>query len=417
MSTATPDARPKVLLIAPYFDRLTPGESWSTYQWVERICRGTTATVLTTHKPGWDASKSPIQARETVNWRDIKLTKKLARLDHELKPGYLLFYLRCRKWIKKHLKAGEKFDLVHQINPLGMRYPCPAAGLGQKLILGPHAGSLQNPPGFAAASTDKTWFRKLRNLDAFRFRRDPWLRRGFAEASLVLGVAPYVKEILCDIPLKDFAVEGETGVEELLPVPPRSSDPTQPLRLLYVGRIIRTKGLIDAIRALGQIASTVPFTMDILGDGDMRTECEQVSRQLGLDNKITFRGRIPREQVTDFYRKADLFVFPSFREPSGNVVFEALGCGLPVLTTSSGGPGYVVDETCGIQVPAGNPEQLTAALAQAIRRTHENRQLLAAWSAGALKRMEALAYWPNKAARLLGNYNKVAVGSACTNKL
>ncbi len=414
MSTATPDARPKVLLIAPYFDRLTPGESWSTYQWVERICRGTTATVLTTHKPGWDASKSPIQARETVNWRDIKLPKKLARLDHELKPGYLLFYLRCRKWIKKRLKAGERFDLVHQINPLGMRYPCPAAGLGLKLVLGPHAGSLPNPAGFAAASTDKAWFRKLRNLDAFRFRRDPWLRRGFAEASLVLGVAPYVKEILADIPLKHFAVEGETGVEELIPVPPRASDPGQPLRLLYVGRIIRTKGLIDAIRALGQIATSVPFTLDVLGDGDMRAECEQEATQLGLHHQIRFHGRIPREQVTDFYRKADLFVFPSFREPSGNVVFEALGCGLPVLATTSGGPGYVVDETCGITVNASSPETLTREIADALTRINHDRATLARWSAGALKRMEHLAFWPNKAARLLDAYKKVSVSPKTT---
>jgi len=406
MNTADP-ARLKVLLIAPYFDKLTPGESWSTYQWVERICRATDATVLTTHKPGWDASKSSIHAREFVNWEDVKLPQKLARLDFELKPGYVLFYLRCRRWIKKRLKAGEKFDLVHQINPLGMRYPSPAAGLGLKLILGPHAGSLPNPAGFTASSTDKTWFRKLRNLDAFRFRHDPWLRRGFAEASLVLGVAPYVRELLSDIPLKDFAIEGETGVEEIVPVPPRTSDPTQPLRLLYVGRIIRTKGLIDAIRALAKISQTVPFTFEVLGDGDMRAECEQESKRLGLENKITFRGRIPRHQVTEFYKTADLFVFPSFREPSGNVVFEALGCGLPVLTTTSGGPGYVVDESCGLRVPTNNPEAFVDEIARAIEQVHQNRLLLARWSEGAQKRMVSLAHWPNKAARLIAHYQDV----------
>lgn len=398
----------KVLLIAPFFDKGTPGESWSTYQWVERICRATTATVLTTHKPGWDAGRSPVSAHEFVNWTDFKLPKKLQRLDHELKPGYVLFYLRCRRWIKARLRKGEKFDLVHQISPLALRYPSPAAGLGLKVILGPLAGSLPNPPGFDAAATDRAWFRRLRNLDAFRFKHDPLVRKNFREARLVLGVAPYVRELLSDIPLRNFAVEGETGVEQIHFPAARERDPEAPLRLLYVGRIIRTKGLIDAIRALGTLRGRIAATFDILGDGDMRAECEEEVRKLGMTETITFWGRVPRDQVSEFYRKADLFVFPSFREPSGNVVFEALGSGLPVLTTNLGGPGHVVDDTCGIKVGAETPERFVANIAAALERVAQHRELLKTWSLGAVKRMEELAYWDRKVARVLGQYEFVA---------
>jgi glycosyltransferase involved in cell wall biosynthesis len=398
----------KVLLIAPYFDKNTPGESWSTYQWVARISQATSATVLTTHKSGWDPAKSPIGADTLVNWDEMRLPKKLARLDHELKPGYVLFYLRCRKWIKARLAEGARFDLVHQINPLAMRYPCPAAGLGLKVILGPYAGSLPNPPGFDVAATDKSWFRRLRSLDTFRFRHDPWMRRSLSEARLVLGVAPYVRELLADVPLKDFAIEGETGVENVNDALPRQSDPGSPLRLLYVGRVIRTKGLIDAIRALGKIAHKVSFTLDVLGDGDMRAECEAEAKARGLDGQVHFWGRVSREQVSEFYRKADLFVFPSFREPSGNVVFEALGNGLPVLTTTLGGPGYVVDETCGIRVNAENPERFVDNIAAALERVNQERHLLAAWSAGAAKRMNQLAHWERKTDRVLAHYFKIA---------
>ena len=55
--------------------------------------------------------------------------------------------------------------------------------------------------------------------------------------------------------------------------------------------------------------------------------------------------------IDDFYRAADVFVFPSYREPGGNVVFEAMSFGLPLVVGDRGGPGSAVDERSGIRVP------------------------------------------------------------------
>ena len=140
----------------------------------------------------------------------------------------------------------------------------------------------------------------------------------------------------------------------------------------------------------------------------MRAECEQESRRLGLETKIKFWGRVARDNVYEFYKNADLFLFPSFREPSGNVVFEALGCGLPVLTTTLGGPGYVVDETCGVRVEAQNPESFVKNIAEAIVRINQDRSLLSTWSTGAQKRMESIALWSDKAERLMEHYRSVS---------
>ena len=78
------------------------------------------------------------------------------------------------------------------------------------------------------------------------------------------------------------------------------------------------------------------------------------------------------------------------------MVFEALRHGLPVITTAHGGPGFVVDETCGIKVPANSPAQLSAGLAEAVTRLANDQRLHERLRAGARRRVETIGLWPSK---------------------
>lgn len=386
----------RILLIAPYYDKNVAGESWSTYKWVQGISQNHDVTVLTTHKKGWDPAKSPTEANEVVNWTFRALPSSLGRLERELKPSYACFYFRARRWIKQALKRGQTFDLVHQINPLALRYPCPARGLGLKYIMGPLAGSLQTPEGFRSEAADKQWYRKLRNLDSLRIKHDPWLRQSYAEAELILGVAPYVEEILRPAGIKRFEIASETGVESVNGTPKQAPGPDEPLRLLYVGRIIRTKGVIDAVRAVAIASKTCHIRFDIVGDGDMLPACKQEAQNLGVSHIIHFHGRVPRDQVDSWYQQAHVFLFPSFREPSGNVVFEAMSHGLPVIASATGGPGYVVTKDCGFTIPPNTLAGYPAAIGKAIQALDAEREKITAYSQQAAKRISKLALWSRK---------------------
>src|SRR5205814_3104552 len=92
-------------------------------------------------------------------------------------------------------------------------------------------------------------------------------------------------------------------------------------------------------------------------------------------DKVAFHGRKPRDEVEHFYKAADIFVFPSYREPGGNVVFEAMGWGLPLVVSDRGGPGAAVDETCGIRIQPISPEQFAVEIASAIRHLVRDRDL------------------------------------------
>ncbi len=394
-----------VLLIAPDFDQTIVGESWCTYKWVQGISERCEATVLTTHGRGWSRGESPVRAREVVNWEHRKLRGRMARFGYELKPHYIQFYGRARGWMKDQLRRGWTFDLVHQINPVALRYPSPAARLGVRYITGPHAGSLPTPPGFQAESSDRQWYRKLRALDRWRLDHDPWLRTSFAGAACVIGVAPYVGELLR---VRRFEVMAETGAEEVVTSPKQAPPSNRPLRLLFVGRVIRTKGVMDAIRAVALAAQRVWITFDVVGVGDSRETCEAEARRLGISDIVTFHGRLPREQVYECYRKCDVFLFPSFREPSGTVVFEALGFGCPIITATTGGPGHVVNHECGITVEPQTPEQYARGLADAIVRLASDGALVASMSVGALRRVEDVASWQRRLDRLMALYREVA---------
>ncbi len=113
-----------------------------------------------------------------------------------MQPGYVPFYIRARRWLRKRLAEGEQFDVAHQVVPVAMRYPSPAAGLGIPLLIGPVGGSLESPPAFADEEGATPWWQRLRALDAWRIRRDPLLRRTYESAACVIGVAPYVQEFL-----------------------------------------------------------------------------------------------------------------------------------------------------------------------------------------------------------------------------
>ena len=396
-----------VLILAPGCDCSDVGESWSCCQWVRGLAEHCEVTLLTLQRPGRTPVAGQLPGVHVVAWNDIHWRGRLERFSSMLKPGYFRFYLQARRWIRNALKQGRRFDVMHQLGPLALRYPSPAVGLGVPLIIGPLAGSLETPKAFEAECRSAPWYTRLRSLDQLRLKFDPWLRNTYASADVVIGVAPYVKELLHGIPVARFEVAAETGVHDVSPTIRLPEKHGPELRLLYVGRAIRTKGLRDLVQAMSLVADIPHLTLDAVGMGEDLTACRELAAELHLEHRIHFHGWIPRSEVEGLYEQSDVFVFPSFREPSGNAVFEALSHGLPVITTDRGGPGYVVDDECGIRVPADNPAQLAQDLATAIRRIATNSELREHLSKGAAKRVRQLALWPNKISRMVDLYRDV----------
>jgi hypothetical protein len=93
---------------------------------------------------------------------------------------------------RAELKAGGASTSSHQLTPLALRYATPASAFGIPYVLGPHAGSLTTP-AFVAGVPLGTAVHQAAEIDRFRLEADPWLRRSFAGAACIIGVAPYVR--------------------------------------------------------------------------------------------------------------------------------------------------------------------------------------------------------------------------------
>ena len=395
----------KLLMIAPTCDREDVGEAWVAYQWTRGMAERHDVTLLTYHKRGKTPASQQLTGLRVVEWIEPAALGRAERLNSLLKPGYVPFYFKARRWIRQALARGERFDLAHQPVPVAMRYPSPVAGLGIPYIIGPVGGSLDLPFALYSEKDTAPWYVGLRKLDRLRMRLDPLLRATYDGASCVIGIAPYVREFLGSRSIRRFEIMSETGVERLPEQVDRSARGDK-VRLLYVGRLVRTKGVREAISAMNLLCD-IPVVLDVVGDGFDRAACETLASNLGVADRVYFHGWVAKDKVENFYRAADIFVFPSYREPGGNVAFEAMGSGLPLVVSDRGGPGSAVDETCGIRVHPVTPGQFVQDIAEAIRRLVDDRDLRLSLGEGARKRVANIALWDRKFDNLDSLFAKV----------
>ena len=402
----------RVLLIAPACDGEDVGEAWVAFQWAQLLAERHELTLVTSVKEGHTPMTAQLPGARVVEWPEPSGIGRLERLNSLMQPGYVPFHLRARRWIRARLAEGERFDVAHQVVPGAMRYPSPAVGLGIPLVIGPVGGSLDSPPAFVADEGATPWWQRLRRLDAWRIHHDPLLRRTYESADCVVGVADYVREFLEGVRVRRFELMSETAVHSVHDPVDRSGR-TGPVRLLHVGRTVRTKGLRDVIGALGHLRD-LDVTLDVVGDGNDREACEARAAELGVADRVTFHGKLPRAEVDGFYERADVFVFPSYREPGGNVALEAMSFGLPVVVCRRGGPGANVTDECAFRLEAESPDQLARDTAAAVRSLVEDPELRARMGAAGREHVLTHHLWSQRLARMEELYAELATttGSA-----
>ncbi|MET1414859.1 glycosyltransferase family 4 protein [Roseibium sp. HPY-6] len=401
--------RLRVLIVASQCDRSEIGESHCGYEWISRIAKVCDVTLLTLHLPGRVAPSLQLPGVRVIEWNALGWVDGWRRLNGTLKPFYVPFYFRARSWIKNARKKGEHFDLIHHLTPMAFRFPTPCAGLGYPYIIGPVAGGLPTPEEFKAELKTEPLFARLRETDNFRLRYDPFLRRTYKCAEAVICSGEYVSEALSHLNLKRVEYDTEVGIDSLAISEKRPSVGRGKLRLLFVGRVIRTKGVRDAVRAMAKLKDLPEVVLKIAGDGEDLQDCRKEAEALGVTDQVQFLGRVPKDEVDELYADADVFLFPSFREPTGIVLFEAMRHGLPVITTSIGGPGHIVDNSCGIRLSPSEPAIFADELASSIRTLATDAERLSALAKGALERVQEIGLWDRKIERLVKLYNGVSV--------
>lgn len=395
--------------MAPTVDKDDVGEAWVAYQWADLLSQRFDVTLLTYRKRGARSITQQVPNARVIEWLEPPGIGRLERFNSLLKPGYVAFDAHAKRWIRDAERRGEVFDVAHQVVPVAMRYPSPLRVSSSPYLIGPVGGSLDSLGDFRRTDTGP-WYQKLRVLDRWRIQYDPSLRHSYERASIVLGIADYVREFLEVIPLQRFEVLSETGLVEVPlaepPVVPEHFSDTNPLRLLFVGRVIRTKGVRELVTAMGHLRDA-PVVLDVVGDGFDALACGDLAERLGVAARVRFHGWATKQAVQERYREAHVFAFPSFREPGGNVVFEAMGHYLPLIVCDRGGPGAAVDASCAFALAADDPDQLAHDLATSVCRFLADPSLVVTMGLAARERLSEVGLWSSKVDRIAALYEEL----------
>lgn len=119
--------------------------------------------------------------------------------------------------------------------------------------------------------------------------------------------------------------------------------------LLFVGRLAKEKNvgfILQCTKKLLDRGCDV-YTI-IVGEGPERVNLRKKCRELSLESRIIFTGSLPREELADYYKQADVFVFASSSETQGLVVLESLAAALPVVAVAEMGVGDVLRDGEGV---------------------------------------------------------------------
>jgi glycosyltransferase involved in cell wall biosynthesis len=165
-------------------------------------------------------------------------------------------------------------------------------------------------------------------------------------------------------------------------------EPRPPYRVGFIGRLHPVKRVPDLLRALAQLPRDYA-TLDVFGDGPARPEIESAIGALGIADRVTLHGSVPR--ADEALASMDVLVLPSEAEGLPVVPIEAMAAGVPVVATDVPGTRDVVrHESTGLLVPSGDPPSLARAIRRVLDDPKLRESLIAAGKRAAAERFA----WP-----------------------
>ncbi len=157
-------------------------------------------------------------------------------------------------------------------------------------------------------------------------------------------------------------------------VPKEKSD-SEVYQLLFVGSLIKEKGVRYLIEAMAELPSDI--ILRVVGTGEQQKKLHTLAHEMSVNSRVEFTGQVPYEQLQKYYANSDVFVHPGvWPEPFGRTLLEAMQAGLPVVATNVGGPSEIVPQA-ELRCPPKDATALAEAISLALERLElgdENRE-------------------------------------------
>ncbi|HEY0342685.1 MAG TPA: glycosyltransferase, partial [Steroidobacteraceae bacterium] len=178
--------------------------------------------------------------------------------------------------------------------------------------------------------------------------------------------------------------------------------------LLFLGHLLRDKGVYDLVRAFGMVAPRFPRMKLVLGGVGNIDAVRQLAAQLEIQERVSCPGWLGPERKTAALARSTVFILPSYAEGMPMALLEAMSWGMPVIATPVGGiPQVVVNDSNGLLVAPGDID----ALADAIRRLLDDPALCERLGAAARATVETGFSLNEALAKLSGIYDRFGISA------
>jgi len=279
------------------------------------------------------------------------------------------------KQMRTRIMAGE-FDIVLRLLPVSAVVPSAIAYFLRNgpipFVIGPISGGLPWPRGFSQANNHRQWISGLRGL----YQYMPFARSTYRGAAAIIAGASQTYEEFAQYREKLFFVL-ENGVDRsLCSGGARNLKRDDKLELIFVGTLSPIKGCDLALRGAAPLLRSGLAHFTVVGDGPERNRLEQLVRSLGVDLEVLFCRWLGHHETMQRLQSSDVIVFPSIRDNSPAVVFEALAAGAVPVVVDFGGPGDTVRPEVGYKVRLTNEADVVSQIEEAIHDLAHDRDLL-----------------------------------------
>lgn len=320
---------------------------------------------------------------------------------------YGLWQLTARRACRKRL---DQFDLIHHVTFNAVQFPGHWAGLGLPVVLGPLGGGMTCPPAllplFGKDKTREQWRTQL----VHSLPRRRWWRRRIADAACVLAANEETAELLRRVRADAVPILLETagpGADRVREQAPIQDGHQRRLRILWLGSLLPRKAPRLAMMAMAEVVKQrADVEMWMAGDGPERPLLQQGIERYGLANHVRLQGRLAKEEVAEWMRQGDLFLFSSLRDTSGNVMLEAMNEGLPVVALNHQGARVIGQSGVARLVEPGSPAETASALAAAILEFGDDEQRRRALGKAGQTHVQRELTWEQYGDRMLTYYQQ-----------
>lgn len=375
-------------MIAYACEPFSTSEGLVGWELASRIARRHHVTLLTRPKARDDIEmlRSKVPAMDLdVEYHELGFLRSLKRLRLPVSNlRYLVWNHRLAARVAELEKTG-RFDIVHHTT--WVRHWMPSAGAGADnlpFVWGPVGAGERTP-----LQLIRTMGWQGKGLEALRLagphlvRLDPMMGRTLDRVSFAVPSSHDTARGLRRYQFDQVLAPSVGFDPDRLPtdVPSRNE-------IVSVGRLLDWKGFHLGLRAFARMPDR-DLRYTIVGDGPARSSLTGLARQLGIEHRVQFTGRLDPDETIRRIGGSKMLIHPSFHDSGGFVVVEALAQGVPVLTLDIGGPAFLA-QSGGVAVSTTPAINLVDRMSEAMSAmlTERNR-----WSEAARRRAEETLAW------------------------